>query len=73
MTKTLINGKWVYDPIKDYSNGKTAQTQNQRNCELIQAQKDHMVQGLQAIAQCKSITDVRKVMTHLRATYPTKL
>jgi len=70
MTKTLINGKWVLDPIKDYSNGKTAPRANQS--DLVARQKASLVMTLSGVSQCKSITEVRKVLEHGRQTYPTK-
>ena len=33
MTKTLVNGKWIADPIKDYSNGKTSVANTRENAE----------------------------------------
>ena len=66
MTKTLINGKWVTDPIKDYSNGKPTS-----GSDLCNRQKASMAQTLASIAQCKSITEVRKCLEHGRQVYPT--
>jgi len=70
MTKTLINGKWVLDPIKDYSNGKASPRANQS--DLLARQKASLVMTLSGVSQCKSITEVRKVLEHGRQTYPTK-
>lgn len=69
MTKTKINGKWVNDPIKDYSNGSPSSRQPAQTSK-VQAQHKAMAEALSAVAQCKSITEVRKVLTHGRAVYP---
>jgi len=69
MTKTLVNGKWITDPIKDYSNGKAQPRANQ---DLLARQKASMAQTLASVAQCKNITQVRKCLEHGRQTYPTK-
>ncbi len=68
MTKTKVNGKWVNDPIKDYSNGSSSRQPAQAT--KLQSQHDAMVSALASIAQCKSITEVRKCLTHARAVYP---
>ena len=65
MLRTKINGKYVTDTPKDLSNGQPAQT----NAKL-QAQNKAMASALASIAQCKSITEVRKCLTHARASYP---
>ena len=62
MTRTLVNGKYILDPIKDYS----------INVKLLQAQHTSMINSLNAIRQCKNITQVRKCLVHARQSYPIK-
>jgi hypothetical protein len=71
MTKTKINGKWVYDAQKDYSN-KPAQTTKTTApvATKIVAQRDAMAEALKSIAQCKNISQVRKCLEHARQVYP---
>ena len=68
MLRTKINGKWVNDPIKDYSNGRKPQPTNQN--QKLQAQRDSMAEALASIAQCKNIGQVRKCLEHARQVYP---
>ena len=62
MLRTKINGKYVDDKPKQ---AQPAQT----NTKLI-AQHKAMAEALASINQCKSITEVRKCLTHARAVYP---
>ena len=62
MTRTLINGKYVMDPIKDLS----------IDIKLIQRQHTAMIDSLNAIRQCKNISQVRKCLVHTRQSYPIK-
>lgn len=72
MTRTKIDGKWVKDAQKDYSNGKPRPTQPVQNNNLLARQKDSMAQTLASVAQCANIAQVRKCLEHGRQTYPTK-
>ena len=69
MTRTKIDGKWVNDTQKDYSNGKVQPVRNQ---DLLARQKASMVMTLSGVAQCTNIAQVRKVLEHGRQTYPSK-
>jgi len=70
MTKTLVNGVWVKDPIKDYSDGKQTAKIAQHGANKFQAQRDAMAEALASIAQCKNIGQVRKCLEHARQVYP---
>lgn len=70
MTKTKINGVWVLDKQKDYSNGQPSPRANQ--FDLVARQRASMAFTLASIKQCKNITQVRKCLEHGRQTYPTK-
>ena len=92
-SKTLINGTWVPDPIKDYSDGSKHKHNGNSIIEAQQAtintltirlqklellldrrtrQHDCLANGMAGCKDSKSITDVRKVVTHTSKTYPTK-
>jgi len=70
MTRTKINGVWVYDPIKDLSNGKQTAKIAQQGCNKLELQRDAMAEALASIAQCKNIGQVRKCLEHARQVYP---
>ena len=70
MNRTLVNGYWVYDPIKDYSNGKTITPPT--DCELPKKQLAHVSQLLKAVDQCTKMTDAKVLIRTGRASYPTK-
>jgi len=66
MLRTKINGKYVTDKQKDLSNSQPAKTIR----DMIIAQHGAMSTALTSISQCKSITEVRKCLTHAREVYP---
>ena len=68
MTKTLVDGKWVNDPIKDYSNGKPQpKGPNLAHIQSLQAQVQRMSQLLLAIEKCTKMTDVRILISTAKA------
>ena len=75
-TRTKINGRYIDDPIKDYSNGtspksnKSSESALAKELTLIKAQRDSLINTLKGVGQCKNITQVRKVLEHGRQTYP---
>ena len=76
-TRTKINGRYIDDPIKDYSKGAKAPKSNKlsestlaKELTLIKAQRDAMIITLNGVKDCKNITQVRKVLEHGRQTYP---
>ena len=68
MTRTLVDGKWINDPLRDYSDGKARPVHS----DLIARQKASMASTLASVAQCANITQVRKCLEHGRQSYPTK-
>ena len=71
MIKTLVNGIWVTDAIKDYSQGRQpAQPNLQAQIAKLTAQRDALATALRTVSDCKKITEVRKCLVHARAVYP---
>ena len=68
MTRTLINGKWVKDPIKDYSNGKAPVVVS----DLLSRQNAHLVQMLKVIQGMTKAVDIQTYIRQAKASYPTK-
>jgi hypothetical protein len=69
MTKTKVNGKWVTDPQKDYSNGKTVA---KNDVVLLQAQLAHLANLVKGIDQCTKMVDAKQLIRIARASYPRK-
>jgi len=65
MTKTKIDGKWVYDKLKDYSNGEVSQSQI--DTIKLKAQLVRMSTLLQAIDKCTKMTDVKILIRTAKA------
>jgi len=70
MLRTKINGKWVTDPQKDYSNGKTKPTNTNAQVALLQAQVAHLANLVKGIDQCTKMVDAKVLIRTARASYP---
>ena len=70
MTKTLVNGKWIADPIKDYSNGAKPIQNQSAELAKVQAQLNHMHTLVKAIDGCTKIADAKQHIRVARASYP---
>jgi hypothetical protein len=67
LTRTKINGKWVNDPIKDYSNGKAKQP---NQVAKLQAQLNHLATLVKGIDDCTRMVDAKELIRRARASYP---
>lgn len=70
MTRTKIDGKWVKDPQKDYSNGRKPMGPNQAHIQSLQAQVKRMSDLLLTIEKCTKMTDVRVLISTAKASKP---
>ena len=73
MTRTLVNGKWVNDQPKDYSNGKQPlQVDPNQSATIakLHEQLNHMHTLVKAIDQCTRIADAKQHIRVARASYP---
>ena len=72
VTKTKINGKWVLDAQKDYSNGSVPK-QNQQHPEVATMMTQHraMAVALKEIATMTSAKAIHQRINALRQAWPT--
>ncbi len=67
MLRTKIDGKWVDDVKKDYSNGTTGSNQS---VAKLQAQIAHLANLIKGIDQCTKMVDAKTLIRTARASYP---
>ncbi len=70
MLRTKINGKWVTDPQKDYSNGQTKPTNTNAQVALLQAQVAYLANLIKGISQCTKMVDAKILIKTAKTSYP---